>query len=319
MIRGPVGRVRWSVAGSLGLPGLMACGSPVAPSDPPAPRFAIPADLGAPVSSDGWEDSGFVTPNGQYFYFTYLRFNPILFIQTGAIVVRGPLRPNFPASDSLAAKIYRAEFVNGSWREPENLDIGINRSNALNGDEWVSADGDRILFSDPVPQPGRTEQGIYYAERQNGIWTEATPARLQGFPFVPGDENPHLTLDEQTLFFESSRPGGQGGPDLWIATKGATGWSAPVNVGSVVNTAGTEGSPFSLDGTELYFDDKGGGKGISWSHRRSDGSWSPPVIVVPGSWGDPSLTQSGDLYLIGGLIDSTGLPDANPFMAKRIR
>ncbi len=230
--------------------GLAGCSSPAGPSTPSAPHFEVPVDLGPPVSTDGWEDSGFISPNGQFFYFTYLRIDPLRYIRDGTVVVSGPLRPEWDPADTVAAKLYRTELVSGAWTEPQSLGPMINRRNALNGDEWVSEDGLRILFTDPVVQPGRPEPGIYYAEQQNGVWSDPVLARTIGFPFVSGDENPHLTLDERTLFFESSRAGGYGGPDLWMSVIGSAGWSTPQNLGSVVNTSGVEGSPFSLDGRE---------------------------------------------------------------------
>ncbi len=284
------------------------------PSAPPA--FDLPVDLGPPVASDGWEDSGFISPDGRYFYFTYFRINPLELVLNGVVKVIGPVRPGWDPADTVAAHLYRAESTAAGWSEPESLGTPINLPHGLQGDEWVSADGNRILFTDPAGASGRPVPGIYYAEKANGVWQAPVLAASVGFPFVSGDENPHLTRDEQTLFFESSRPGGLGGPDLWMSARRNGAWSAPVNLGAAVNTSGTEGSPFSADGTELYFDDKGGGKGISWTQRTNAG-WRRPVVVVPGVWGDPSLTDAGDLYLIGVGPDRGAGPHADPFMARR--
>ena len=296
----------------------LGCGSPSDPTPAGPPSFEAPVDLGPPVSTAGWEDSGFISPDGATFYFTYLRFDPIRFVEDRTVIVRGPLRPGWDPADTLAAKIYRTSLVNGTWTEPQNLGDDLNIRGALNGGQWLSADGNRILFTDPVGQPARPTPTIYYAERRTGGWTPAVPAPSVGFPFVPGDENPHLTLDESTLFFESSRPGGRGGPDLWMSTKTAAGWSPPVNLGATINTAAIEGSPFSQDGVELFFDDKGSGKGISWTRRQSDNTWRAPVVVIPGVFGDPSLTTAGDLFMIGANFTSPH-PDANPFKALRRR
>jgi len=54
----------------------------------------------------------------------------------------------------------------------------------------------------------------------------------------------------------SDRPGTFGLVDPWVATRASTSdpWGAPVNLGSVVNSAGTEARPAqSFKGTELYF------------------------------------------------------------------
>lgn len=301
--------------------GLLAgCGDPAGPAAPVAPRFDAPVKIAAPVSTDGWEDSGYVTPDGTTLYFTYLRIDPVTFLEQGIVRVTGPLRPGWPTTppfDVFGAEIYRSRLVAGAWTEPEHLGPAINLPQGLEGDQWVSEDGNRILFSDGSPSlPDRPEQGLYYAERVNGVWTKPVLARSAGFPFVALDENPHLTRDEQTLFFESSRPGGFGLQDIWVSRKSNGVWGAPENLGPTVNTAAVEGSPFSLDGAELYWDDKGGGRGISWAARGSDGKYGAATVVLPGVFGDPSVTLTGDLFVIGGRVTTDGF-DADVYRATR--
>jgi Tol biopolymer transport system component len=57
------------------------------------------------------------------------------------------------------------------------------------------------------------------------------------------------------LFFSSSRPGGFGGKDLWYYhLNSQNAFTAPVNLGSIINTDGDEMSPFiHFDGKTLYF------------------------------------------------------------------
>ena len=82
---------------------LAACAEPTGVAPAPPPAFEAPVDLGPPVSSPGWEDSGFISPDGRYFYFTYLRVDPIALIQSGTIKVIGPLRPGWNPADTVAA------------------------------------------------------------------------------------------------------------------------------------------------------------------------------------------------------------------------
>ncbi len=277
---------------------LLGCDGGTDPSPTVPPEFG-PAELvPSPVSTSGWEDSGYITPD-----------------------VIGPARPGWPTTapyDTFGAEIYRTLLHGGVWSEPENLGLPINRPEDLEGDEWVSADGNRILFTNGASTPTRPERGIYYAECHGGVWDSPVLARDAGFPFVAFDENPHLTQDERTLFFESSRPGGNGRQDIWMSQKVGNQWSAPRNLGPSINTDGVEGSPFSLDGTDLFFDDKGNGIGISWSHREADGLWSQRKVVVAGIYGDPSLTVRGDLYAIGARSVGGGF-DANVYRFARIR
>ena len=300
------------------VPWLTGCGDGTSPGDA-TPRFNAPVQIGAPVSTPGWEDSGFISPDGDTLYFTYLRIDPIIFATQGQIRLSGPLRPGWPTQppyDTLGSELYRSTLVGGVWTEPQNLGSTINLPEELEGDEWVSADGNRMLFTNGTAAGPRGAQGIYYAERLNGGWQTPVLASAMGYPFDSADENPHLTLDESTLFFESSRPGGFGAQDIWMSTRSGGQWTAPVNLGPTINTAGVEGSPFSLDGIDLYFDDKGGGKGVSWSRRETSGQWRQAQVVLPGIFGDPSLTLAGDLYAIGARTVPGGY-DADVYIARR--
>jgi hypothetical protein len=274
-----------------------------------APEFNLPVLLQPPISLSGWEDSAQISPDGTRLYFTYFRIDPVM--QKNAGVFRlGPPRPDWPEQEpfaTLGAELYSAVLVDGEWQEPQNLGREINLPEEAEADVWVSADDQRILFTNGDGSSERPS-GIYYSWKVSGKWTTPVLASELGFPFVPGDENPHLTVDERTLFFESSRTGGRGGKDIWMSVKAKGKWQQPVNLGPNVNTRGTEGSPFSLDGSVLYFDDKASGVGIYRSFRLSDGGYSPRELVVAGPVGDPSLSLAGDLYFTEGiaLFDSQG-------------
>ncbi len=106
------------------------------------------------------------------------------------------------------------------------------------------------------------------------------------------DGSPSITADGRELYFHSTRPGGQGGLDLWVSTRASTGqgWGRAVNLGSVVNAATNEVAPtISADGLELVFSDYGtprpGGFGKTdlWVTKRASRSdpWSPPVNLGP--------------------------------------
>jgi hypothetical protein len=71
------------------------------------------------------------------------------------------------------------------------------------------------------------------------------------------ENRPNLRSDGLEIFFYSSRPGGFGGTDLWSATRPTTAaaWSAPVDLGAVVNGQDGDLHPYvSADGRELVFD-----------------------------------------------------------------
>lgn len=52
------------------------------------------------------------------------------------------------------------------------------------------------------------------------------------------DSGPAISRDGLTLYFTSDRPGGSGGPDLWVIHRASqtASWSSPVNLGTGVNS-----------------------------------------------------------------------------------
>jgi Tol biopolymer transport system component len=111
--------------------------------------------------------------------------------------------------------------------------------------------------------------------------------------------SPSLSPDGNTLYFVSNRPGGFGGKDIWSSERLSNGnWSDPINLGSKVNTAEDEESPFMMaDGATLYFSSKGhngmGGFDIFSATQNDDGLWS-----VPENIGAPVNTSGDDFYYI---------------------
>ena len=111
--------------------------------------------------------------------------------------------------------------------------------------------------------------------------------------------SPSLSPDGNTLYFVSDRPGGFGGKDIWSSERLSNGnWSEPVNLGSKVNTAEDEESPFMMaDGATLYFSSKGhngiGGFDIFSTTQNDDGLWSKPENL-----GSPVNTTGDDFYYI---------------------
>jgi Tol biopolymer transport system component len=87
----------------------------------------------------------------------------------------------------------------------------------------------------------------------------AAPELLPGINSGYEDQYPGISFDGLTLFFGSTRPGGLGSYDLWMATRGATTevFGAPVNL-TQLNTSSWEGGPaISSDGLTLYFAPRG--------------------------------------------------------------
>lgn len=104
-------------------------------------------------------------------------------------------------------------------------------------------------------------------------------------PVGPGANNrPSITHDGLTLFFDSVRSGGLGGPDLFVATRAhATEPFGPATHLSTLSSVGFDARPsISWDGSELLFSSiRAGGEGGPdiWWTSRSKASSGPKVIT----------------------------------------
>lgn len=106
-------------------------------------------------------------------------------------------------------------------------------------------------------------------------------------PSVEG--TPVLPADGLSLYFDSSRSGGSGDYDVWVATRETidSEWSVPVSLGSPVNSPTWDGVPsISPDGLTLFLCSyRAGGSGESdiWmtSRETTEDNWATPVNLGP--------------------------------------
>ncbi|MCR4659511.1 MAG: OmpA family protein [Bacteroidales bacterium] len=128
---------------------------------------------------------------------------------------------------------------------------------------------------------------------------------------------PAISSDGLVLYFASDRPGGFGGYDLWKATRKSTAddFGRPINMTSIINTAGREVFPMLRDDSTLYFSSDGhpgvGGLDIFCSHLTPVGKWTVPQnlgIPMNSSYDEMSIifypTSENDYVLERGYFSS---------------
>jgi len=130
-------------------------------------------------------------------------------------------------------------------------------------------------------------------------WSSATrvesiPGTDPSFNGAALDGCPFVSRDGKRFYMASTRLGGYGGIDIWVATRDSAGdpWGAPVNVGAPVNSAANDFCPtIGREGHEFYFvSNRPGGCGgddIYTTRLRSDG-WDPVSNVGCASDGGPN-------------------------------
>ena len=177
--------------------------------------------------------------------------------------------------------IYEASVdKKNKWSTPKPMFTGIN-SEANDGGIAFDRKGTDLYFTRCEFEKGKIGIcEIYFTRRAGQEWETPTAISLGADSFTVGQ--PVLSADEQTLYFVSDMPGGQGGKDLWKATfdKKNKSWTAVTNLGSRVNTAEDEMFPFITADNTLYFSSKGfsGMGGLDIYRSKMNGSqWEEPV------------------------------------------
>ena len=137
-----------------------------------------------------------------------------------------------------------------SWGAPINLEAPIN-SPASDCTPHISADGLSLYF-----HSWRGGNGdIYVAEWASTSALFGEPVNLgSGVNSSANDYSPSVSPDGLTLYFHSSRSGGPGGPDLYMATRNST--SEPFGAAQIVpnvNSPVVDWYPsISSDGLTLF-------------------------------------------------------------------
>ncbi len=167
------------------------------------------------------------------------------------------------------ADIYTARLhATRGWAPPQNLGCTVN-SPADEASPYRLED--EVYFSSTraggfvADAPGTVAgDGDIYVSVFHGE-AFATPTLAPGLNTAQNDLRPNLRRDGLEIFFDSNRPGGIGGLDLWTSTRASTSdaWSAPQNLGANVNTSANElRSSLSWAGETLYFGStRAGGEG----------------------------------------------------------
>jgi hypothetical protein len=225
---------------------------------------------------------------------------------------------------------YRAERVGtdpGAFADPRFFDLRQGTDGACDGELSFTPAGDFVFFhSTRASNSGYRQQpaiddpmDIYMAPVSAGV-----PGRAEnlGAPVNSAqlDGEHCLSPDGSRLFLTSTRPGGLGGADIWLADKSGTAWGAPVNLGAPINSKGSDLQPaFAADdpSTMYFVSDRGGPAGIYRSVH--DGTaWSEPEPVVTGYVGEPTLVADGSImYFVHVLVDLAGVFGSDIWYVRR--
>jgi hypothetical protein len=168
--------------------------------------------------------------------------------------------------------------VNNKWGDAKNIGAPLNNKypNFINS---ISPDGNTLLIGNNYFTNGKAGPGVSLSVRTSTGWSFPEQIVIEGSKHQPALSGGQLSKNKKTLLlaYEQKRHT-NGGQDIYVSfARSNNFWTKPINLGSVVNTRGTETAPFLADDdSTLYFTSNGlpgfGGNDI-FVTRRLDSTW----------------------------------------------
>ncbi|MCO6467040.1 MAG: OmpA family protein [Bradyrhizobiaceae bacterium] len=194
---------------------------------------------------------------------------------------------------------YTTKKADGSWAPLKNIGAPLNTS-GHNFAVAVTQDLNTMFLQGIYNSDGSstTSNGISESQRTATGWSMPKPLYIDDY-YNDGDIiNSHISPDGQVLILSVERNDARGGNDLYVCFRTTSGFTAPKNLGDVVNTIGTEMAPFiAADGRTLYFASNGHpgyeGRDLFVTVRQDDSwlNWSKPKNL-----GKPINSDEHDLF-----------------------
>jgi hypothetical protein len=196
------------------------------------------------------------------------------------------------------------------WSAPVNLGPIINTTPYFEQGPAISKDGLSLYFHSNGPG-GFGPPDIYVSQRPSVDAPWGPPQNLgPNINTSAGEASPMLSPDGHRLYFQSARPGGFGGTDLYVSRRHNKrddfGWQPAENLGSGVNTSAQEQQPWVFEDdttgtTTLYFTSNRpgglGGSDIYASELQPDETFGQavpvPEVSSPKTDGGPTVRRDG--------------------------
>lgn len=174
----------------------------------------------------------------------------------------------FASAKSGSPQVYESASLNGSWTTPSlSRELGSIIEGSYGGGTF-NRDMTEFYFSvcDAIPTMQATGRNckIHKSTKSARGWSQ--PVAMRDYLNWPGATTTNPTIvfegDTEVLYFTSNRDGGQGGMDIWYATREVNSTSMdftfPINAGSVINSMQDDITPF-YDRSEgaMYFSSNG--------------------------------------------------------------
>lgn len=183
--------------------------------------------------------------------------------------------------------IYYSNLINGKWTVAQNMGKPLN-DKYPNGICSISPDGNTIYVINAYGKNGEVEDGVSVSYKQNdGSWSKPEKLQIENFVNLNRFQDYFISSSGKTMIMAVQTEDSYGDQDIYVTFKDDLGvWSAPKNLGRVINTENIEYAPFlSSDEKILYFSSNGHAphpeSDIYYARRLDDTwmSWSKPKTI----------------------------------------
>lgn len=173
------------------------------------------------------------------------------------------------------------------WNPAQNIGNPLNNS-YHNFVVSISPDGNTLYLSGTYDE-NSDRKGVSYSTFKNGKWSLPQTLDIKTYYNKSKYACYHIGVDQKTMLMALERDDSYGDMDLYISHHmGGNNWSAPINLGNTINTAGIEASVFlAADGKTIYFSSDGhagyGGLDMFMSKRLDNSwqKWTEPINLGP--------------------------------------
>ena len=206
-------------------------------------KWNTPMNIGLPVNSmpatnvdplrKGDDREPWISPDGNTLYF-----------KSDRLATSSPLNPN---------DIFVTHKVNGVWQKPELVPYPISTDAGNEHCPMLLRDNKTLCFASQR-EGGYGSFDIWCSQQDAaGKWQQ--PVNQGPNINTAASEYHFMQGKDGSVYFTSGRPGGYGGMDIWTSKQlGPNSWSPAMNLGPVVNNAGTDMCPaLAPDGEILYW------------------------------------------------------------------
>lgn len=198
------------------------------------------------------------------------------------------------------------QYGDQSWSPPERVELKEMDEYEI-VDPWISPDGQRMIYISNAPNNKFAEGSVnlWVMHREGNTW--GAPALLPAPINTNAREIYPVYTNSGNLYFSSTREGGMGGFDIYVAKYLDGQYQPPENIGAPVNSAGREGDVFVAPDESYLIVAVGGrsdtiGRGdlyISW--RNHDETWGAlrnlgPTINTENFDFTPSVSPDGKYF-----------------------